>query len=57
MMIVSIVIPVHNEADNIRPLIDEINMLPWNYPYQVVVVDDASRDNTPSVLKREPIIS
>jgi len=50
MMIVSIVIPVHNEADNIRPLIDEINTLPWNYAYEIVVVDDASRDNTPSVL-------
>jgi glycosyltransferase involved in cell wall biosynthesis len=49
-MIISIVIPVHNEADNIGQLIGEIDMIPSNHSYEIVVVDDASHDNTPVVL-------
>lgn len=49
-MQISIVIPVHNEADNIGLLISEINMLPANLSCRTVVVDDASNDSTPEVL-------
>ncbi|MBL0714800.1 MAG: glycosyltransferase family 2 protein [Desulfosarcina sp.] len=49
-MLISIVIPVHNEADNIGRLIREISMLSLNHPYQIVCVDDASNDNTPVIL-------
>jgi len=49
-MLISIVIPVHNEANNIRGLINEIKMLSLNYPYEIIVVDDGSNDNTFIVL-------
>jgi dolichol-phosphate mannosyltransferase len=49
-MLISIVIPVHNEAENIGRLIGEINMVSLNQSYQIVIVDDASNDHTAAVL-------
>ncbi|HEY7321812.1 MAG TPA: glycosyltransferase family 2 protein [Candidatus Binatia bacterium] len=53
-MELSIVIPVYNEAENIELLIQEINgaVGPLGKPYEIVVVDDGSRDATFSVLAR-----
>ena len=53
-MELSIVIPVYNEEENVEPLIQEINaaMKPLRKPYEIVVVDDGSRDATFSVLAR-----
>lgn len=43
----SVVVPAHNEADNIGPLIDEIiAALDGRSPYEIVVVDDRSSDDT-----------
>jgi len=44
----SVVIPVYNEEENVEPLIQEINkaMRPLEKPYEIVVVDDGSRDET-----------
>jgi glycosyltransferase involved in cell wall biosynthesis len=59
-MELSIVIPVYNEEENVEPLIEEINMAvrPLGNHYEIVVVDDGSRDATFSVLaglrEREP---
>ncbi|MBN1794041.1 MAG: glycosyltransferase family 2 protein [Candidatus Omnitrophica bacterium] len=49
-MLISIVIPVHNEAGNIGPLINEIVQLSLKDLYQIVVVNDASDDDTPRIL-------
>jgi len=53
-MELSIVIPVYNEEENVEPLIQEINaaVKPLRKPYEIVVVDDGSRDATFSVLAR-----
>ena len=53
-MELSIVIPVYNEAENVEPLIQEIKaaMGPLENPYEIVVVDDGSRDATFGVLAR-----
>jgi glycosyltransferase involved in cell wall biosynthesis len=49
---VSVVIPAHNEADNLPRLIEEIAQAiePTGKWYEIVVVDDASTDQTHSVL-------
>ena len=50
--IVSIVVPLYNEQENIRPLYtrltDVLNRL--RQPYELVFVDDGSRDQTPEIL-------
>ena len=47
----AIVVPVKNEADNIRPLLDEIRAaLDGRFDFEVVYVDDGSDDGTPAVL-------
>lgn len=43
---ISIVIPAHNEADNIGTLINEIKQLKLEQPYEIIIVDDASSDDT-----------
>ena len=47
----SLVIPAHNEADNLPPLLAEIRALPEGQrPCEVILVDDASADATGSVM-------
>lgn len=43
---ISIVIPAYNEAENIGPLINEIVHLNLEYPFEIIIVDDASSDDT-----------
>jgi glycosyltransferase involved in cell wall biosynthesis len=47
-MDLSIVIPVFNEQDNVKPLIAEIEAAveSLNNRYEIILVDDGSRDNT-----------
>jgi len=50
----SVVVPVHNEAENIGPLVDEIDAaLKSSVEYEIVFVDDASTDETPARLAEE----
>src|SRR5262245_17977969 len=53
-MDLSIVIPVFNEAENIEPLIREIDGVlgPARKNYEIVAVDDGSWDETFAVLSR-----
>lgn len=47
----SIVVPVHNEADNVVPLAEEIAAaLAGGPPYELIFVDDGSDDDTPARL-------
>jgi glycosyltransferase involved in cell wall biosynthesis len=47
-MELSIVIPVYNEEENVEPLIQEINaaVRPLGMRYEIIAVDDGSKDNT-----------
>lgn len=49
----SVVAPAHNEAENVTPLIGEIEAAldPLGILYEIVVVDDGSTDNTLDVLR------
>jgi dolichol-phosphate mannosyltransferase len=47
----SVVVPVHNEAENVAPLIAEIvTSLSGLAPFEIVYVDDGSSDDTPTSL-------
>lgn len=52
-MEISVVVPVHNEADNIIPLLDEIvNAMHVAERYEIVYVDDGSSDATAAILQQ-----
>jgi len=52
-ILLSIVLPVHNEEDNLERLYDEIMhvMTEYMYDYEIVFVDDGSNDGSSEVLK------
>ncbi|MCC5918338.1 MAG: glycosyltransferase family 2 protein [Cryomorphaceae bacterium] len=50
-MLLSIVIPIHNEADNLRQLIEELRrQVPSDLDLEIVFVDDGSTDNSRDIL-------
>ncbi|MGE5216840.1 MAG: glycosyltransferase family 2 protein, partial [Chloroflexota bacterium] len=53
-MQLSIVVPVFNEEENVEPLIREIHgvLAPSGKPFEIVTVDDGSRDGTFAALSR-----
>ncbi|MBP9855552.1 MAG: glycosyltransferase family 2 protein, partial [Candidatus Omnitrophica bacterium] len=48
----SIVVPVYNEEDSLKPLFAELLsvMVPLNVRYEIVFVDDCSSDNSPAIM-------
>ncbi len=50
---ISIVIPCKNEAENLPPLLDEIEESMKGRDYEVIVVNDGSTDNTSDVLAEQ----
>ncbi|ARV58027.1 glycosyl transferase family 2 [Nostocales cyanobacterium HT-58-2] len=49
---VSVVIPCHNEEMNIKPLIARLQELYGDYIYEIIPVDDNSKDRTGVILAR-----
>jgi dolichol-phosphate mannosyltransferase len=47
---VSIIIPTYNEADNIVPLVEKLHSCLSGYKYEVVFIDDNSRDGTADII-------
>jgi len=49
----SIILPIHNERENIRPLLDEIAqvMAKTNYDYEIIAIDDGSTDDSADILQ------
>lgn len=48
---ISVVIPFYNEQDNIEPLLREVEAALSGREFEIVAIDDGSRDNTLSVLR------
>ncbi|MEO8482600.1 MAG: glycosyltransferase family 2 protein [Acidobacteriota bacterium] len=50
----SVVIPIHNEAPNLEPLHQELTEVlgRWGRPYELLFVDDGSRDGSFEILAR-----
>ncbi|UOB16710.1 glycosyltransferase family 2 protein [Abyssalbus ytuae] len=48
----SVIIPVYNEEQNIKPLIEKIQKSLEKFSYQVIFVDDCSTDNTREEIKK-----
>lgn len=49
---ISVVITVHDQAADLEQYLPAFLTLPYEGPYEVIVVDDMSTDETPDVLKR-----
>ena len=50
-MEISIVIPLHNEEDNVKPLLDQIKTALRDHDYEILLVDDGSTDTTVQQVK------
>lgn len=50
-MDISVVVPVHNESGAIISLINEINLALDGYDFEIIVVDDKSKDDTLAILE------
>jgi glycosyltransferase involved in cell wall biosynthesis len=50
-MLISVVIPVFNEAETISKIIDQINAVSLPFEREIIVVDDYSTDGTREILK------
>lgn len=50
---ISVVIPVYDEADNVRELVAQVGaaLVPTGRAFELVIVDDGSRDDTPAILQ------
>jgi dolichol-phosphate mannosyltransferase len=49
---VSIVIPCHNEEMNIIPLVNSLNEFYGDYIYEIIPVDDNSKDKTGEIIRK-----
>ena len=49
--LLSLVIPVYNEADHLSEFLEKIDNLSLSIPKELIIVDDCSKDNSAQILK------
>src|SRR5262245_17742072 len=55
MLLYSIVIPIYNEAENIIPLVEELEWVMEAYPkesWELIFVDDGSKDSSRAIINK-----
>lgn len=50
--LLSVIIPVYNEENNIKPLLDRLLPVVKKYNYEIIFVDDGSTDKTTAFIKK-----
>ncbi len=50
--LISLIIPTYNEKDNITPLVERIQKALTGYNFEIVIVDDDSRDGTIDITQK-----
>ena len=50
--LLSVIVPVYNEENNIKPLLDRLLPVISKYNYEVIFVDDGSTDKTSLLIKK-----
>jgi len=53
--LLSIIIPVYNEEQNIAPLIKRLQPIVSKYRYEIIFINDGSSDNTTAEIKKQAI--
>lgn len=51
--LLSVIVPVYNEENNIAPLLKRLIPVVKKYQYEILFIDDGSTDKTLSILKKE----
>ncbi len=51
-MLLSIIVPLYNEEENVQLLTDAIENALKGYPYEIIYIDDFSTDNTRNAVKK-----
>ncbi|MEK7597135.1 MAG: glycosyltransferase family 2 protein [Patescibacteria group bacterium] len=51
--LLSVIVPVFNEEQNIGPLIKRLIPVLKNYQYEIIFVDDGSKDKAPEIIKKQ----
>jgi len=56
-MLISIIIPIYNEEKTILQILKKLSKIKeWGYPFEVIVVNDGSTDNTDNILSENKIL-
>lgn len=48
----SILIPTYNRTNYLKKCIDSIISYEWNYPYEIVIVDGSTNDETKKYVEK-----
>ena len=51
-VMLSVIMPIYNEARTLSEIVERVRRAPTGLPRELIMVDDASRDETPEILRK-----